>query len=174
MSQFQETKKVADFLSGITDPRLAVSIQIVRSDPVKLEDFEACQQYLGTCLQNLSLSREADARRVAWTEALERNEKSRSDKGVSPKSILKKNPKEKGDNTGGAVALKYYKSRDYAKLTKEQRTSFVPFARNELLQQSPATMQKKSVEAVGFKGGLGSKEDWGWIKVLVGALSLRS
>jgi len=41
-----ETKKVSDFLAGITDPRLTTTKDLVMGNQEKLENFEACQQYL--------------------------------------------------------------------------------------------------------------------------------
>ncbi len=41
-----ETKKVTDFLAGITDPRLATAKDLILGDTAKLGDFEACQQFL--------------------------------------------------------------------------------------------------------------------------------
>ena len=49
-----ETKKVTDFLSGITDPRLNNSKDVILGDVAKLQDFEACQQYLKTLVFNKS------------------------------------------------------------------------------------------------------------------------
>ncbi len=43
-----ETKKVTDFLAGITDPRLNTSKDLILGDPAKLNNFETCQQYLKT------------------------------------------------------------------------------------------------------------------------------
>jgi hypothetical protein len=48
-----ETKKVTDFLKGIRDPNLTTGKSIVLGDPVKLEDFEKCQQYLSTMVTTL-------------------------------------------------------------------------------------------------------------------------
>lgn len=47
-----ETKKVSDFLKGITDPLLEAPIAVVLGDPTKLSDFEACQQFLSTSVEN--------------------------------------------------------------------------------------------------------------------------
>jgi hypothetical protein len=47
-----ESKKVTDFLKGIQDPSLSVAKTVVLADPTKMEDFQACQLYLGTCVQN--------------------------------------------------------------------------------------------------------------------------
>lgn len=49
-----ESKKVTDFLKGIRDPNLNTGKSIVLGDPVKLGDFEECQQYLSTVVQNMS------------------------------------------------------------------------------------------------------------------------
>ena len=47
-----ESKKVTDFLKGIQDPQLQVGKQIILGDPKKMGNFEECQQYLGTLIQN--------------------------------------------------------------------------------------------------------------------------
>jgi hypothetical protein len=47
-----ETKKVADFLAGITDSRLATAKDLILGDTAKLGDFEACQQYLKSLVYN--------------------------------------------------------------------------------------------------------------------------
>ena len=49
-----ESKKVTDFLKGIRDPSLNTGKSIVLGDPSKLGDFEECQQYLSTVVQNMS------------------------------------------------------------------------------------------------------------------------
>lgn len=49
-----ESKKVTDFLKGIRDPVLTTGKSIVLGDPVKLGNFEECQQYLSTIVQNMA------------------------------------------------------------------------------------------------------------------------
>ena len=49
-----ESKKVTDFLKGIRDPNLNTGKSIVLGDPMKLGNFEECQQYLSTVVQNMS------------------------------------------------------------------------------------------------------------------------
>ena len=39
-----DTKKVSDFLEGITDPTLASGLANVYGDTIKLSSFQACQQ----------------------------------------------------------------------------------------------------------------------------------
>jgi len=43
-----ETKKVTDFLAGITDTHLSNAKDLILGDPQKLQNFELCQQYLKT------------------------------------------------------------------------------------------------------------------------------
>lgn len=50
----EDSKKVDDFLNGIQDPGLVVGKTVVLSNPLKLGDFEACQQYLSTLVANMS------------------------------------------------------------------------------------------------------------------------
>ena len=49
-----ESKKVTDFLKGIRDPTLTTGKSIVLGDPAKLGNFEECQQYLSTIVQNIA------------------------------------------------------------------------------------------------------------------------
>ena len=55
-----ETKKVTDFLSGITDPRLSNAKDLILGDAAKLQDFEVCQQYLKTLIHNKSTQEKHD------------------------------------------------------------------------------------------------------------------
>jgi hypothetical protein len=43
-----EAKKVTDFLKGIRDPGLNTGKDIVLGDPIKMDNFEECQQYLSS------------------------------------------------------------------------------------------------------------------------------
>jgi hypothetical protein len=47
-----ESKKVTDFLAGISDPILETGKYIILGDPVKLANFTECQQYLSTLVAN--------------------------------------------------------------------------------------------------------------------------
>jgi hypothetical protein len=47
-----ETKKVTDFLAGITDVRLSNAKDLILGDTQKLQNFELCQQYLKTLVYN--------------------------------------------------------------------------------------------------------------------------
>jgi hypothetical protein len=48
-----ETKKVADFIKGISDPKLETGKSVVDGDEAKLTSFEACQQYFKTLIENM-------------------------------------------------------------------------------------------------------------------------
>ena len=50
-----ETKKVTDFLGGITDPSLGVGLANIYGDMNKLISFEVCQQYLSTLVASTSV-----------------------------------------------------------------------------------------------------------------------
>ena len=60
-----ESKKVSDFLKGIRDPTLITAKSVILGDPIKLDDFEECQQYLSTIVSNLSNQAKAE-RHVAF------------------------------------------------------------------------------------------------------------
>jgi hypothetical protein len=47
-----ETKKVTDFFAGITDSRLSNAKDLILGNPDKLQNFEACQQFLKTLVYN--------------------------------------------------------------------------------------------------------------------------
>lgn len=64
-----ETKKVADFIKGINDPQLQVGKQIILGDPVKMGNFEQCQQYLGTLIENSGTQAKME-RNVASTQRI--------------------------------------------------------------------------------------------------------
>ena len=102
-----ETKKVSDFLAGITDPRLNTAKDLVMGDRAKLDNFEACQQYLKT---------------ISFTKAnqdiLQRNI-SNTNTGGQPRGSKRGG---KGGGGGGGKALgRSYTNEEWQKLTPEQR-----------------------------------------------------
>lgn len=60
-----ETKKVKDFLDGISDPALASAKVTVYGDNAKLSNFDLCQQFLKTVLQNSKTSSTKDEDRLS-------------------------------------------------------------------------------------------------------------
>ena len=99
-----ETKKVADFLKGISDSKLETGKNIVDGDPNKLGDFQACQQYFKTLVENAKTRTDPSSRNIlaAYT---------RKDKG-------KKNNKRKG---GGGNSTDYLPPAEYSKLSNEEK-----------------------------------------------------
>ena len=47
-----ESEKVADFRKGITDAKLESAVSVVLGDPKMMNDFQMCQQYLSTTVEN--------------------------------------------------------------------------------------------------------------------------
>ena len=60
-----ETKKVTDFMNGITDPTLVQAKTVVNGDQEKLENFEACQQYFLTVHSAAKTETQDDSRKIA-------------------------------------------------------------------------------------------------------------
>jgi hypothetical protein len=61
----EDSKKVDDFLNGIQDPGLVVGKTVVLSNPLKLGNFDACQQYLSTLVANMSNGAKSSGERTA-------------------------------------------------------------------------------------------------------------
>ena len=99
-----ETKKVTDFLAGIGDPRLANAKDLILGDPTKLQNFEACQQYLKTLVYN-----------KATQDKHERNVS-----GLTNTNGTKRKGK-RGGPAKGDISTRSYSKEEWAKLTDEQR-----------------------------------------------------
>ncbi|KAI2492727.1 hypothetical protein MHU86_21834 [Fragilaria crotonensis] len=92
-----ESKKVADFLKGITDPKLESAVSVVLGDPKLLNNFQACQQYLSTTVENratLERSKERNISGVKSDQLKEWGDK----KGKRSVAALKKQIKEELKN----------------------------------------------------------------------------
>ena len=98
-----ETKKVTDFLKGISDSRLETGKSIVDGDTTKLADFEACQQYFKTLV-------ESRKNRTAGE----------GDRNVS--AVGGGGDRNGGGGRGQKVkSTKYLTPKEYRKLTREQK-----------------------------------------------------
>lgn len=60
-----ESKNVADFLKGITDPILESAVSIVLGDMKLLNDFQLCQQYLSTTVENRATLERSKERNIS-------------------------------------------------------------------------------------------------------------
>ena len=78
-----ETKKVADFLKGISDPKLESAVSVVLGDPKLMDDFQACQQYLSTTVENRTTLEKSKERNISGvkSEGDIKKEKARLPKG---------------------------------------------------------------------------------------------
>ncbi len=106
-----ETKKVADFLAGISDPRLATAKDLTLGDTAKLGDFEACQQYLKALVYNTA-TQDTHERNVSGLQS------------GNPKGNGKRNGKKRqgsSKSNAGDVTARSYTRDEWMKVTKEQR-----------------------------------------------------
>jgi hypothetical protein len=105
-----ETKKVTDFLAGITDPRLSNAKDLILGDVQKLQNFEACQQYLKMLVYNKT-TQEKHKRQVSGVH----QRKVVGDRG--PKS--EKDQSSKTQASG--VSARTYSKEEWSKLTDDER-----------------------------------------------------
>ncbi len=110
------TKKVADFLKGITDPKLDTGKSIVDGDNAKLNDFELCQQYFKTLVENSKIRNTASGgipRQVSAVTAGRPNKPANHGHGRKPVATPR---------PGGAVHAGSYSDKEYRALSDEDRT----------------------------------------------------
>ncbi len=103
-----ETKKVTDFLAGISDPRLSNAKDTVLGDAAKLQNFEECQQYFQMLVFNKSTQVKYERNITGLT-------------GENPKGNPKGNSdKDKGKKRG--ITARSYSDAEWKQLTEAQRT----------------------------------------------------
>ena len=101
-----ESKKVADFLKGITDPKLESAVSVVLGDPKMMNDFQMCQQYLSTTVENRATLEKSKERNISGVKNVaDRSEKEKG--GKLPKNFKLEN--------------KYYPPKVYRLLSKEHK-----------------------------------------------------
>ena len=113
-----ETKKVADFLAGISCPLLQMGLNIVMSDPMKLSNFDVTQQFLGTLVANQANHNRIknDERGISTVETFKKSNKLKKGKG--------------GKGTGGKrLEDRFYPKDEWNRLTQEQRNKVTEMAR---------------------------------------------
>ncbi|KAI2494735.1 hypothetical protein MHU86_19772 [Fragilaria crotonensis] len=101
-----ESKKVADFLKGITDPKLESAVSVVLGDPKLLNNFQACQQYLSTTVENRATLERSKERNISGVKSGEKTDKT-AKAGKLPKGFKLEN--------------KYYPPKIFRLLSQEQR-----------------------------------------------------
>jgi hypothetical protein len=104
-----ESKKVADFLAGITDAKSLTAKDLILGDPAKLGDFEAYQQYLKTLVYN-----------KATQDTHERNVSGVQGGNGRVKNKGKRNRQGSNADKSDLTARSYTRD-EWLKLSKEQR-----------------------------------------------------
>jgi hypothetical protein len=85
------SKKVADFLKGITDPKLESAVSVVLGDPKMLNNFQICQQYLSTTVENMATLEKSKERNIWGVKSGEKSEKGEKHQGKLPKGFKLEN-----------------------------------------------------------------------------------
>ncbi|KAI2496079.1 hypothetical protein MHU86_18451 [Fragilaria crotonensis] len=99
-------EKVADFLKGITDPKLESAVSVVLGDPKLLNNFQACQQYLSTTVENRATLERSKERNISGVKSGEKTDKT-AKAGKLPKGFKLEN--------------KYYPPKIFRLLSQEQK-----------------------------------------------------
>ena len=107
-----ETKKVTDFLAGIRDPKLETAIQGCMGDELKLTNFEVCQQYFKTIVENTKTRTKSpsDVREISKVGVEKDKKKAKHKKDKSKSNDDDKTP------SGIAIHSGQYSAKDYNKL----------------------------------------------------------
>jgi hypothetical protein len=130
-----ETKKVTDFLAGITDSRLANAKDLILGDPAKLENFEACQQYLKMLVYNKT-TQEKHERQISGLQQGGKSKTAGKDDEVKNKSPGgKRAGGPEGD--GAKIVARQYTKAEWSKFTPEQRAK-VKELRSNKRRKTPA------------------------------------
>jgi len=112
-----ETKKVTDFLAGITDSCLGNAKDIILGDPNRLQNFEACQQYFKTLVYNKT-TQEKHERQISGIQQGSEN-KVKNGEGKTKNANGKRT---NADNTNDSkVVARQYTRAEWFKLMPEQR-----------------------------------------------------
>jgi hypothetical protein len=93
-------------LKGITDPKLESAVSVVLGDPRMLNDFQMCQQYLSTTVENRATLEKSKERNISGIKSSEKTEKSEK-QGKLPKGFKLEN--------------KWYPPKIFKLLSTEQR-----------------------------------------------------
>jgi hypothetical protein len=131
-----ETKKVSDFLEQISAPSLATAKENVLGDLVKLENFQACQQYLKQVL----LSQKA--RNTASSTIAAVGTKKKGGKGSGGGGASKR----KGKRKVSAIKTSHYVNDDWFKLPKETRDQ-IQKLRKDKKKQRIASLSSSEIDA---------------------------
>jgi len=137
-----ETKKVTDFLAGIRDPKLETAIQTCMGDEQKLTNFEVCQQYFKTIVENTKTRTKSpsDIREIAKVGIVKDKKKAKHKKGKS--SDDDKSP------SGIAIHSGQYSAKDYNKLKPFEKAKVKQLREEAKKKEKKEKSEARSVAAV--------------------------
>ncbi|KAI2502118.1 Reverse transcriptase (RNA-dependent DNA polymerase) [Fragilaria crotonensis] len=110
--KFSFDQYVTDFLAGIRDPKLETAIQGCMGDELKLTNFEVCQQYFKTIVENTKTRTKSpsDVREISKVGVEKDKKKAKHKKDKSKSNEDDKTP------SGIAIHSGQYSAKDYNKL----------------------------------------------------------
>ena len=140
-----ESKKVANFLKGITDPKLESAVSVVLGDPKMLNDFQMCQQYLSTTVENRATLDKSKERNISGVKSNEKSEKGEKG-GKLPKGFKLEN--------------KWYPPKIFKLLSQEQRNQLKEWGAKKG-KRSVAALKKQIKDELKseMKAGKGEEND---------------
>lgn len=122
---------------------MANAKDLILGDPQKLENFEACQQYLKTLVYNKT-TQEKHERQVSGLQQGLDNIPSKDNNSNKSKNTNGKRPSG-NDGRGGKVVARQYTKAEWAKLTPEQRAK-VKELRSNKRRKSPGNRNASSAQ----------------------------
>ena len=121
-----ETKKVSDFLAGITGDILQTSKEVIAGSPTKRSGFEACQQYVKTVYTARKLTGQQSGNGSRSVRRLHQERKGKG-KGRGAKD---KGPQQSSLKSGEKLHTGSYTAAEYRLLTSDEK-SFIRAKRLE-------------------------------------------
>ena len=137
-----ETKKVTNFLAGIRDPKLETAIQTCMGDEQKLTNFELCQQYFKTIVENTKTRTKSpsDIREIAKVGITKDKKKAKQKK--SKASDDDRSP------SGIAIHSGQYSAKDYNKLKPFEKAKVKQLREEAKKKEKKDKSEARSVAAV--------------------------
>ena len=118
-----ETKRVNDFLAGISDARLNTGKDLILGDEQKLSNFEACQQFLKTLISNKVIQDKHERNISSARPNMQHMGRGRGRQGrfgrsgrSSGRNQQSRNPRKFDD-----ISARTYSPEEWAKLTPDQK-----------------------------------------------------
>ena len=150
-----ETKKVTSFLAGIREPMLETAMQSCMGDELMLTNFELCQQYFKTIVENTKMRTKlpSDVHEISKVRIVKDKKKAKHKKGKSGDD----------DKTPSGISIHsgQYSAKDYNKLkpfekakVKQLREDAKKKGKSEMRNVAALTTQ----EHVSPETGKGAKE----------------